>query len=196
MKVIHHDCLEEELQEHFPKGWHPMEDEVHKELQYILARFKVLEHHIKVYVSDSDCGGFLRARAPERLLAHSIFTLEFADAIYNAKYLNAVLLNRLLEEFLRNNVNIPRQDMAGWMIRLSEYYLQPVHDLMKAEIMKPHYIHCDETPFIMPRQSKKYMWVFHSPGGNDTHPLFLYEYLGGRNGGAWKNSYPDIGGLL
>ena len=27
-------------------------------------------------------------------------------------------------------------DMAGWMIRLSEYYLQPVHDLMKAEIIK------------------------------------------------------------
>ena len=68
------------------------------------------------------------------------------------------------------------------MIRLSEYYLQPVHDLMKAEIMESHHIHCDETPFIMPQHSKEYMWVFHSPGGSDTHPLFLYEYLGGRSG--------------
>lgn len=40
-----------------------MEDEVYKELQYIPARFKVLEHHIKVYAGNSDCGGFLRAKA-------------------------------------------------------------------------------------------------------------------------------------
>lgn len=196
VEVIHHDCSEEELQEHFPKGWHPMEDEVYKELQYIPARFKVLEHHIKVYAGNSDCGGFLRAKAPERLLAHSILTPELAAAVFNAKYVNAVPLNRLSEEFLRNDVNIPRQDMAGWMIRLSEYYLQPVHALMKAELMKSHHIHCDETPFIMPRHSKEYMWVFHSPGGNDTHPLFLYEYLGGRSGGVLEKYLSGYQGTL
>lgn len=95
-----------------------MEDEVYKELQYIPSRFKVLEHHIKVYAGNSDCGSFLRAKAPERLLAHSILTPELAAAVFNAKYVNAVPLNRLSEEFLRNDVNIPRQDMAGWMIRL------------------------------------------------------------------------------
>lgn len=26
------------------------------------------------------------------------------------------------------------------------------------------------------------MWVFHSPEGPTSHPVFLYEYLGGRNG--------------
>lgn len=149
-----------------------MEDEVYKELQYIPARFRVLEHHIKVYAGNSDCGSFLHAKAPERLLAHSILT----------KYVNAVPFNRPSEEFLRNEVNILRQDMAGWMIRLCEYYLQPVHDLMKAEIMKSFHIHCDETPVIMPQHSRGYMRVFHSHGGNDTHPLFLYEYLGGRSG--------------
>lgn len=48
-------------------------------------------------------------------------TPELAAAVFNAKYVNAVPLNRLSEEFLRNDVNIPRQDMAGWMIRLYEY---------------------------------------------------------------------------
>lgn len=52
VEVINHDCSEDELREHFPKGWHPMEDEVYKELQYIPARFKVLEHHIKVYARE------------------------------------------------------------------------------------------------------------------------------------------------
>lgn len=196
VEVINHDCSEEELEEHFPKGWHPMEDEVYKELQYIPARFKVLEHHIRVYAGNSDSGSFLRGKAPERLLAHSILTPELAAAVFNAKYVNAVPLNRLSEEFLRNDVNIPRQDMAGWMIRLSEYYLQPVHDLMKEEIMKSHHIHCDETPFVMPEHSKEYMWVFHSPGGNGTHPLFLYEYLGGRNGGVIEKYLSGYKGTL
>lgn len=35
------------------------------------------------------------------------------------------------------------------------------------------------------------MWVFHSPGGSDTHPLFLYEYLGGRSE-VLENIYLDI----
>lgn len=95
--MVNHDCSEEELREHFPKGWHPMEDEVYKELQYIPSGFKVLEHHIKVYAGNSDCGSFLRAKAPE-----------LVAAVFNAKYVNAVPLNRLSEEFLRNDINIPR----------------------------------------------------------------------------------------
>jgi transposase len=196
VEVVSHECTEAELQQHFPKGWHALEDEVYKELQYIPARFKVLEHHVKVYAGNHDSGSFLRAKAPKRLLSHSILTPELAAAVFNAKYVNAVPLNRLSEEFLRNDVNIPRQDMAGWMIRLHEYYLGPVHDMMKKEIMKSHHVHCDETPFIMPEHSKEYMWVFHSPGGNGTHPLFLYEYLGGRNGSVIQKYLAGYQGTL
>ena len=67
---------------------------------------------------------------------------------------------------------------------------------MKAEIMKSHHVHCDETPFVMPEHSKEYMWVFHSPGGNDTHPLFLYEYLGGRSGKVLEKYLSGYQGIL
>ena len=69
-----------------------MEDEVYKEFQYIPARFKVLEHHIKVYVGNSDCFALKRAGTS---VAHSILIPELATAVFNAKYVNAVLLNRL-----------------------------------------------------------------------------------------------------
>ena len=196
VEVICHECSEETLREHFPKGWHCLEDEVYKELQYIPAKFKVLEHHVKVYAGDHDTGSFLRAEAPARLLSHSILTPELAAAVFNAKYVNAVPLSRLSEEFLRNDVNIPRQDMAGWMIRLSDYYLGPVHERMKQEILRSHHVHCDETPFIMPEHGKEYMWVFHSPGGDDDHPLFLYEYLGGRNGNVIREYLKGYQGTL
>ena len=196
VEVVSHECPEEVLRERFPKGWHCLDDEVYKELQYIPARFKVLEHHVKVYAGDHDTGSFLRAEAPNRLLAHSILTPELAAAVFNAKYVNAVPLNRLSEEFLRNDVNIPRQDMAGWMIRLADYYLGPVHERMKQEILHSHHVHCDETPFVMPEHSREYMWVFHSPGGNDSHPLFLYEYLGGRNGSVIRKYLDGYRGIL
>ena len=196
VEVVSHECSEEVLREHFPKGWHCLADEVYKELQYIPAKFKVLEHHVRVYAGDHDTGSFLRAETPNRLLAHSILTPELAAAVFNAKYVNAVPLNRLSEEFLRNDVNIPRQDMAGWMIRLTDYYLGPVHERMKQEILHSHYVHCDETPFVMPEHNKEYMWVFHSPGGPDSHPLFLYEYLGGRNGSVIQKYLEGYKGIL
>lgn len=105
-------------------------------------------------------------------------------------------LNRLSEEFLRNDVNIPRQDMAGWMIRLADYYLEPVHKMMKAELLQSHHVHCDELPFIMLEHSKEYMWVFHSPGGLASHPVFLYEYMGGRNGAVLEKYLKGYKGTL
>ena len=196
VEPVTHACTEEQLQTRFPKGWHELPDEVYKELQYIPARFKVLEHHVKVYAGNHDEGGILRADTPNRLLSHSILTPELAAAVFNAKYVNAVPLNRLSEEFLRNDVNIPRQDMAGWMIRLSDYYLGPVHDMMKEEILRSHHVHCDETPFIMPEHTKEYMWVFHSPPGPDSHPVFLYEYLGGRSGDVLEDYLQGYQGTL
>lgn len=82
------------------------------------------------------------------------------------------------------------------MIRLSKYYLGSVHDRMKVEIFKSHHVHCDETPFIMPEHNKEYMRVFHSTGGDETHPLFLYEYLGGRNGVAIQKYLSGHKGIL
>ncbi len=196
VEIVTHECSEEELREQFPDGWHCLNDEVYSELQYIPARFKVLEHHIRIYAANSDKGGIRRAESPARLLPHSILTSELAAAVFNAKYVNAVPLNRLSEEFLRNDVNILRQDMAGWMIRLHEHYLEPVHRKMRSEIMRSHHVHCDESPFVMPQHSKEYMWVFHSPGGKDMHPVFLYEYLGSRNGTVIRDYLQGYKGTL
>lgn len=196
VEAITHACSEEELQKQFPNGWHELNEEVYRELQHIPQSFKVLEHHVKVYAGNHDTGSIIRAKSPKRLLSHSILTPSLASAVFNAKYVNAVPLNRLSEELLRHDVNIPRQDMAGWMIRLAEYYLGPVHDTMKKSIMRSRYIHCDETPFVMPEHNKEYMWVFHSPRGKDTHPIYLYEYLGGRNGKVLEEYMSGYQGTL
>lgn len=93
-------------------------------------------------------------------------------------------------------MDIPRQDMAGWMIRIHQYYLGPVHDRMKQELLKSHHIHCDESPFTMPGHGKEYMWVCHSPGGNGGVPIYLYEYPGTRGTDALRKMLEGYQGTL
>lgn len=188
-----HALSEEELNQKFPNGWHELEDEVYSELQYVPSKFLVIEHHVKVY---ADKKTIIRGEAPARLLSHSIVTPELAAAVFNAKYVNAIPLNRLSEEFARADVNIPRQDMASWMIRIFRYYLGPVHDMFKKELFLSHHLHCDETPFKMPEHGKQYMWVYHSPGDSNSHPVFLYEYPGTRGASAPNEFLKGYSGTL
>ena len=82
------------------------------------------------------------------------------------------------------------------MIKLHRYYLEPVHQMMKSELFRSHLIHCDETPFKMTGekdakdpQSRDYMWVYHSPGHGDKHPVYLYEYDNGSRAGSVIGDY-------
>ncbi|MQN00827.1 MAG: transposase [bacterium LCO1.1] len=63
--------------------------------------------------------------------------------------------------------------MAGWLISVYRYYLKPVHLTMKKQLIKSKLLHCDETPFVMPKKSKQYMWVLHSPGAEVLRYIFM-----------------------
>ncbi|MBR3166758.1 MAG: transposase, partial [Lachnospiraceae bacterium] len=142
-----HYLTEEELQEKFPHGWKQLEDEVYKELIRIPETFKVMEHHIGVYAGKGAEDTVIRGKAPGRLLNHSILTPSLAASVYTAKFVNALPYNRVSEWYAINGITLSRQVMAGWMIRIYEYYLEQVHKRMKAELFLSHIIHCDETPF-------------------------------------------------
>lgn len=179
-----------------PKGWHQLEDEIYTELERIPPSYKAVEHHIGVYASNGNGSRIMRGKAPSRLLNHSILTPSLAASIFTAKYINAVPLNRISEGYGYDGLNISRQVMAGWMIRLSDYYLDSVHQMMKDELKKAPLIHCDESPFTMSGekdandpQSKNYMWVYHSPGIQDSKKIYLYEYDNGSRSAAVIDRY-------
>lgn len=178
--IEEHTLSGEKLAELFPDGYHRLPDEIYKDLEYVPSKFLVHEHHVAVYAGKKDYG-IVRADKPERLLKNSILTPALAAAIFNAKYVNAVPINRLAEEFLRNDVRISRQVMAGWMIRISDRYLGPVYKEMHRKILESKLIHCDETPFKVVDDgrgpdSKNYMWVYHSSEQYESPPIYLYEY--------------------
>ena len=196
VEVVNHYLPEDILNSEMPRGWHQMEDEIYTELERIPPSYKVVEHHVGVYASNGNGSRIMRGKAPSRLLNHSILTPSLAASIFTAKYINAVPLNRISEGYGYDGLNISRQVMAGWMIRLSDYYLDSVHQMMKAELKKAPLIHCDETPFTMSGekdandpQSKDYMWVYHSPGIQDSQKIYLYEYDNGSRSAAVIDRY-------
>ena len=196
VEVVNHYLPEDILNSEMPGGWHQMEDETYTELERIPPSYKVVEHHVGVYASNGNGSKIMRGRAPGRLLNHSILTPSLAASIFTAKYINAVPLNRISEGYGYDGLNISRQVMAGWMIRLSDYYLDSVHRMMKDELKKAPLIHCDESPFTMSGekdvndpQSRDYMWVYHSPGIQDSKKIYLYEYDNGSRSAAVIDRY-------
>jgi len=187
VEVVEHYLSDDVLNEKMPNGWHKLkEDEVYRELERIPATYKVIEHHIGVYASNGDGSMIIRGESPKRLLSHSILTPSLAASVFTAKYINALPLNRISESYGYEGINISRQVMASWMIKLYDYYLPQVREVMIENLKESPLIHCDESPFVMSGeknatdpQSKDYMWVYHSPGIEGSKKIYLYDYDNG-----------------
>lgn len=77
---------------------------------------------MSVYASKID-DGIIKADHPKALLHGSLLSPAITAAIMNGKYVNAVPLYCLEQEFSRYALTITRQNMANWMVRLGESYL-------------------------------------------------------------------------
>lgn len=111
-QVITQSILEEKLKEEFPDGWSRLPDEVYTNVEYIPAQYIAMEHHIEVYCGKKE-DRILRAEHPKELFCGSIATPSLLAGIMNGKYVNATPLYRMEQEFMRNDVPISRQNMAG-----------------------------------------------------------------------------------
>ena len=178
-RIIEHTIEEEELAAHFPQGYSRLPDEVYRKLELIPAVFEVHEHHIAVYRGKN--GKIVKAEHPKEMLDGSIATPSLVSAIINSKYTNAVPLYRQEQEFARNDVNISRQTMAGWVIRTAERYISLIYDRLKEELGKSPVIHADETPVMVTKDGregmhKNYMWVYRSGSLCRARQIVIYDY--------------------
>jgi hypothetical protein len=104
----------------------------------------------------------------------------------NGKYVNALPLNRIEKEFLRNNINISRQVMANWMIRCAERYLSLLLHRLHEEYLKSPVNQADETPVLVSKDgrsagSKSYMWVYRTGNLSHAPPIIIYDFQRTRN---------------
>lgn len=183
---IDHYLSEEELEAEFGvKGWKQLPDAISRKYHFVPAKVEVEEHHIGVYASKTD-EYMVKADHPKALLHGSLVSPSLGAAIINGKYVNAVPLYRLEQEFQRYGLQITRQNMANWCIRLAEEYLAILYDHLHKELYFYHVIQADETPVLVNHDgrkagSKSWMWVYRSGHLYQKRQIVLYEYQQTRN---------------
>ena len=178
-----HKVSEEDLDVFYGKGnWKAMPPDVYKRLRYEPASWTVEKHTVEVYVGT---GGehqdeFMRGDRPKDLIRNSIVTPSLGAGILNGKYVNAMPLYRIEQEFERNGLVLSRQTMANWIIKFDDYF-EPLWQRMKYHLKLLPVIQADETPVLVlnngePTRSKCYMWVYRSGEYFLERRLILYEY--------------------
>lgn len=186
VNIIKHYLTDEELVAEFGEnGWKQLPDTISKRYRFIPAKVEIDEHHVGVYASKTD-NRIIKADHPKALLHGSLVSPTIAAAIMNGKYVNAVPLYRLEQEFSRYGLTITRQNMANWMIRLGESYLAVLYDYLHQKLYNYHVIQADETPVLVNRDgrsagTKSYMWVYRSGHLYTDKQIVLYDYHKTRN---------------
>ena len=186
VRRIDHYLSAEELEAEFGvRGWKQLPDAISRKYHFVPAKVEVEEHHIGVYASKTD-EHMVKADHPKTLLHGSLVSPSLGAAIINGKYVNAVPLYRLEQEFQRYGLQITRQNMANWCIRLAEEYLSILYDHLHKELYFYHVIQADETPVLVNHDgrgagSKSWMWVYRSGHLYQDRQIVLYEYQQTRN---------------
>ena len=180
-RVIPHELPEEELRETLGDGWIRLEDQVYQKVERHPATYEVLEHHIAVY-TDKKHQKIVKAPHPVELLNNSIVTPSLAADVLHMKYADAMPLNRIAEELKREGLNVGRNVLSSWVIRLSERYLSLLYDRLREEMLKQRILQADETYVRVTedmeggRLGKSVMWVIRSGEFEKEHPIILFDY--------------------
>ena len=201
VEVISHEMNDDDLKKIFTSGsWKELPEETFRRVRYQPAQFTVEEHHVHVYAGD-DNQTIVKADRPRSLIRSSIATPSLVTAVINAKYVNALPLYRIEQEFRRNDINISRQVMANWVIQCADRYLSLMYDRLHRELISRYpVLQADETPVEVtkdgrPAGSKSYMWVYRS-GYHYKNPVILYDYEKTRKADNPDEFLKDFSGIL
>lgn len=193
---------EEELLEQLGPGYRQLKDEVYQRLEFHPSSFEVKEYHICVYVS-ADGKKFAKAKRPQAdLFRNSIATPSLLAGILNYKYVNALPVHRLAQDFKRSKVNISPQVMCNWVIKSSEIYFSLVYDWMKDVLLKQTVVQADETTLKVNRDGRKagsssYMWVYITGEHDDSgKKIVLYDYCRTRSTEHLREFLSSYKGIL
>lgn len=160
-------------------------EEISEQLDYIPATVQVLQH-IRPKYACKHCEGVEAegptvaiAQMPAQMLPKSIATPGLLSHIIISKYADHQPLYRQEKIFERLGVELKRQTMASWVIKIAER-CEALLNLLRAEIRSGPLIQIDETPVQVlkepgrPATTKSYMWLFR--GGSPDKPALVYQY--------------------
>jgi transposase len=161
-------------------------EEVSERLALVPRRLFV-ERHIRPKYACHHCEGsgdedkpaVRTAPVPPSIIPRSIVTPSLLASILVAKYVDHLPFYRQEEQFSRSGLDLSRQDMSNWSMKLGQAAI-PLVELLKKPLLASPFIQMDETPLQVlgePDRSdtaKSYMWL--ARGGTPGKEVVLFRY--------------------
>ena len=142
-----------------------------RELVYVPAQYKVVEHVQAVYSCrrcerENDQVPMKKGAVPAPLIPGSgIVSPSLLAHILNSKYTLAQPLYRQEQELVRLGVPVSRQTMANWVIAAYERWFSDFFQALRRELLSDDILHADETTLMVLRepgrraQQKSYVYA-------------------------------------
>ena len=188
---IPHDLLDEEKNCASGHEMQKIGEDIREELKYVPAKLYVEKHLYPKYACKHcakvtpEAATVKSAVREPQVIPRSFASPGLLAYLIISKYQDHLPLYRLERIFARLGVELSRQTMANWLIRVS-FSLRRLLVVMRQDIQKGKIMTADETPFQVVKEpgrtydQESYMWVF--TNNDDEHPVVLYRYAETRSG--------------
>jgi transposase len=210
-EVVVHDIEEaDKVCDSCGNDLHKMGEDKSEQLEFIPAQIKVIEH-VRPKYSCRHCeqhGSEVKikiAPVPASAIPKSIATASLLSQIITNKYQYALPLYRQESLFKQYGIELSRQTMASWMLKLTPL-LNRIYQHYQQILLQQSVIHADETPLKVINEDKVtcYMWVYCTgsdspdtlPDKNKPPNLVLYDYQASRAGRCARDYLKDFSGYL
>ena len=183
---------------------------VRQEIEYVPAKLKLVNYVRNIYKcekcgtegSKKETSTIIKTKTPRALLAHSFASASLATEVIYQKYYMGVPLYRQEKVWDDRGLILPRNMMANWCIKISEYYLEPIYNLILKKIKgESEVLHCDETTMQCNKETGKkassnsYMWVIAS-GELEKNKGVIFSYSKSRSSEVAQKLLKDYKGIL
>ena len=183
---------------------------VRQEIEFKPAQFDIREI-VQVVYKCEECGTdgsekesctFVETVVPKPILTHSFASASLATEVIYQKYCLGVPLYRQEKMWDDKGLVLPRNMMSNWNIKLTEYYFEPLYNLMLKEMKATNeLLHSDETTMQCNKEtgrkatSNSYMWVLRS-GELEKNKGVIFKYSPSRSAETAKEYLKGFKGIL
>ncbi len=208
-QVVEHDLSEEEKRCVCGDEMQCIGAQQSEELRYRPAQFTVIEHHCKKYRcsrcsanhnKDASVSAQLKtAKKPASLLPKSYASASLLATLVTQKFCDYLPLYRLESVFKRSSIELSRQVMSEWILKVSHAVI-PLTNLLQEAVLDYDIAYADETTLQVLKepdrraQSKSYMWCF--IGGPPDQRSIIYQYHPSRKGTIATDFFEGYRGAL
>lgn len=144
---------------------------------------------------------FQKAAVPVPPLSHSISTPSLIAQVMYQKFAMGMPLARQEKDWYRLGLVLSRSNMANWVIRCSQEWLEPVYWRIHEKLLECGVLHMDETRIQCNKEegklpsSESFMWVMRSAESEVIQVAFFF-YSRSRSGENARKLLKDFDGYL